>query len=68
MATVSLLHIEDELDGLSNTKTMEMTRDGVDDLDQFLVFLGDAIRASGYTYVDRLGWADELGAIKWAPF
>jgi hypothetical protein len=65
MATISLTYVDDEL---QQPQVNTITRSGVEDLDDVLDFLADALRSSGYTYVERLGWVNNKGVVKWAPY
>ena len=66
MAKITLSYVEDDDDGMTHQQTMELTRNGVEDIYDVLNFLSDAIRASGYTQYDRVGVATNKGAMTWS--
>ena len=66
MAKITLSYVEDDEDGMTHQQTMELTRNGVEDIYDVLNFLSDAIRASGYTQYDRVGVATNKGAVTWS--
>ena len=66
MAKITLTYVEDEDDGMTHQQTMDLSRDGVEDIYDVLNFLSDAIRASGYTQYDRVGVATNKGAVTWS--
>ena len=66
MAKITLSYVEDGDDGMTHQQTMELTRNGVEDIYDVLNFLSDAIRASGYTQYDRVGVATNKGAVTWS--
>ena len=66
MAKITLMYVEDDEDGMTHQQTMELTRNGVEDIYDVLNFLSDAIRASGYTQYDRVGVATNKGAVTWS--
>ena len=66
MAKITLTYVEDDEDGMTHQQTMELTRNGVEDIYDVLNFLSDAIRASGYTQYDRVGVATNKGAVTWS--
>lgn len=53
-------------DGCEQVVTLE--RDNVEDVEDLLDFYGSASRAAGYSYVDRVGYADEKGSTTWSKF
>lgn len=66
MAKITLTYVEDDEDGMTHQQTMELSRNGVEDIYDVLNFLSDAIRASGYTQYDRVGVATNKGAVTWS--
>ncbi len=68
MATIEFTYSEGPEEGLPFTTHTQVKRTNVESVDDALDFLAQALRAAGFTYVERLGYADERGSIRWAPY
>ncbi len=70
MAYMKFVYGEGEPEGLKHTQVVTIERDIEGDvfIEDVLDFLGDALRAAGYTYVDRVGFSTEKGEMKWSKF
>jgi len=55
-----------EDDGFSGSTTV--TRNGVETDYDLMYYFGEVARIAGFTYVDRVGWADKRGVTKWSDF
>ena len=61
MAKVLFQYIEDEDDGMLHQQLVTIQRDGVEVLSQLANFIGDAVRAAGYTYVEQVTFTTAEG-------
>lgn len=68
MATISFVYTEGEAEGLPHEQTVVLKRTNSNDLYDALDFIGQALRAAGFSYVDRVGVATERGEEKWSRF
>lgn len=70
MPLITFTYTEGEADGLLHTQTTGVTRliDNDATIEDVTNFLAHALRAAGYTYVDRVGIATERGEEKWSKF
>lgn len=68
MAKIQLTYTEDDADGLPYGQEVTITRDDVEDMYDVLAFLSDAVRASGYGFVDRMAYATNKGETVWSKF
>ena len=49
-------------------ETLLLQREGVEDFYDMMEFYRQASRAVGFDYVDRIGYADSKGVVKWGKF
>ena len=54
MAKITLIYTEDEEEGFKNPQTVMITKGGIEDLQDVCSFLAEAIRSSGYTFVQDI--------------
>ena len=54
LAKITLVYVEDDEEGFKNPQTVTITRGGIEDLQDVCIFLAEAIRASGYTFVEDI--------------
>jgi hypothetical protein len=66
MAKTTYIYEEEEEDGFRSPQTVALSKGGVDELDDLMHFIGNCIRASGFTYVERIAWENEDGQVFWS--
>lgn len=68
MAKITLTYQENENDGLPYGQVVTIGREGVEDVYDVLDFLSEALKASGYGFVDRVGYSTRKGEMVWSKF
>ena len=65
MAKITVIYEEETTDGLPYGQTVTIARDGVEDLIDVLDFLGEGLKAVGFSGVDRVGYSTSKGEVIW---
>ena len=68
MAKITLTYQENENDGLPYGQVVTIDREGVEYIEDVLDFLAEALKAVGYSGVDRVGYSTEKGEMIWSKF
>ena len=63
MAKVTFTYEEGKQDGYPFDSTFVSSRTDIEDLGDLMLFLVDALKASGYSYVESLAWEDTKGNV-----
>lgn len=68
MAKITLTYEENKNDGLPYGQAVTIERTEVEYIEDVLNFLAEALKAVGYSGVDRVGYSTDKGEMIWSKF